>query len=68
MTCPEWHSDKPFLHGGDVAVFVGDDAHFVAWAVEELVLFGAAFSGSGFGAVGAPGEGVLGDVVEHSGW
>ena len=37
----EWHSDKPFLLGRAVAVSVGDDAHFEAGAVEELVGFGA---------------------------
>ncbi len=44
---------------------MGDYAHLAAGFIEELIGLWAAFSGSGFGAVGTPGEGVSGDVGEH---
>lgn len=47
------------------AVSSGDMAHGFAGLGEELVVFGAAFFGSGFGSVGALGEFVLGNEVEH---
>ena len=56
----EWHSDKPFLLGGAVAVSVGGATHLVAWWIEELVWFWATFSGSWFGAIGGAKGGCLG--------
>ena len=47
------------------AVSSGDMAHGFAGLGEELVIFGSAFFGSGFGSVGAVGELVGGDDVEH---
>ena len=47
------------------AVSSGNMAHGFAGLGEEVVVFGAAFFGSGFGSVGAFGEFVHGDEVEH---
>ena len=40
-------------------------AHGFSGFCEELVIFGSAFFGAGFGSTGAFGDGVCGDEVEH---
>ena len=47
--------------GSGGAVSFGNMAHGFAGLCEELVVFGAAFFGARFGAVGAVREGVAGD-------
>ena len=49
------------LGGFGGAVSFGNMAHGFSGFCEELVVFGAAFFGAGFGAVGALREGVAGD-------
>ena len=53
----------PWVFGGAVSSW--DVAHGFARFCEEVVIFGSAFFGAGFGSVGAFGDGVCGDEVEH---
>ena len=64
VVCPEWHSDKPLMAIGTIAVFVWNGAHLPTRFVEELVLLWPSFVGARFAALGtAPWQ-----VYANKGW
>ena len=53
----------PWIFGGAVSSW--DVAHGFAGFCEEVVIFGSAFFGAGFGSLWAFGDGICSDEVEH---